>query len=164
MLGDVGILALREARLGSPPLTPRVHLRKTQIPSDAEGVAHQSPGSRSAPWEFTPIHPLRSSAPSPKRNARRTHRVTQWYHRVTEGSTRCARAIVMVNSPGVIGPSYLNRSTASTLHCLSLPSCPCLLSLPSIACPCLLAFSCPCLLAFVDKPVRFGAEGRRLIL
>ncbi len=36
------------------------------------------------------IHFLRSSGPSPSRNARRTQRVTQWSQRVTAGSTRCA--------------------------------------------------------------------------
>ena len=46
------------------------------------------------------IHTLRSLAPSPSKNARRTQRVMQWYQRETDGSTRCARAIVMVILPG----------------------------------------------------------------
>jgi hypothetical protein len=40
-------------------------------------------------------HNLRSLGPSPSRNARRTHCVTQWYQRVMTGSARCARAIVI---------------------------------------------------------------------
>ena len=39
------------------------------------------------------------------KETRRTHRVTQWYQRVTEGSTRCARAIVMGNF--LVGPLRL---------------------------------------------------------
>ncbi len=42
---------------------------------------------------------LRSFSPSPSKNARRTQRVTQWYQRVTEGSIRCARAMVTVRTP-----------------------------------------------------------------
>jgi hypothetical protein len=40
------------------------------------------------------IHIRRSLAPSPSKNARRTQRVTQWYHRVTDGSIKSGRAIV----------------------------------------------------------------------
>jgi len=48
------------------------------------------------------IHAFRSLKPSPSKKARRTQRVTQWYQRVTAGSTRCTRAIVIAGSPGAI--------------------------------------------------------------
>ena len=43
--------------------------------------------------------PCGRCSPSPSRNVRRTQRVMQWYQRVTEGSIRCARAMVTVRPP-----------------------------------------------------------------
>src|SRR5258708_4238023 len=60
-----------------------------------EAPARGSASSRSR----VSIHTVRSLAPSRSRYARRTHRVTQWHQRETVGSTRCARAIVMVAAP-----------------------------------------------------------------
>ena len=69
------------------------------------------------------IHTLRSVAPSPSRNARRTHRVMQWYHRDTAGSTRCARAIVIGGSPGLIpiihAPSFPTAPVKLTMYVLA---------------------------------------------
>ena len=44
---------------------------------------------------FEPLLP--AVAPSPSKNALRTQRDTQWYHRVTVRSTNFARAIAMGN-------------------------------------------------------------------
>ena len=44
----------------------------------------------------------------------------QWYQRVTEGSTRCARAMVIVGSPGVTHESDRRRCSLSSLLCMSL--------------------------------------------
>src|SRR5208337_1961412 len=63
---------------------------------------------------------FRSCIPSPSRKARRTQRVTQWYQRVTAGSTRWARAIVMGGSPGMIRTSCGIQPAESILLCMSL--------------------------------------------
>src|SRR5208282_2120875 len=65
------------------------------------------------------IQLLRSYIPSPSRKARRTQRVTQEYQRVTVGSTRWARAIVMAGSPGMIRTNYRIQPAESILLCMS---------------------------------------------
>jgi len=48
------------------------------------------------------FHTLRSFGLSPSKNARWTQRVMQWYQRVTAGSTKCARAMVIGGSPDAL--------------------------------------------------------------
>ena len=56
-------------------------------------------------------HCLRFNKPSPSKNARRTQRVAQWYHRVRETSISSLRAIVIGGSP-LEDPIYVHKNSS----------------------------------------------------
>jgi hypothetical protein len=110
------------------PLSSSSHFNRVSVPGSRSG----SPGNANPNDGFFQIQLrqnssssrcsiqfFRSRIPSPRRKARRIQRVTQWYQRVTAGSTGCARAIVMAGSPGMIRTIYRIRPAGSALRCMS---------------------------------------------
>jgi hypothetical protein len=90
---------------------------RSRMPANfAEILALPSRKSRTV-WSTRRIrsstHCLRSSNPSPSKNARRTQREMQWYQRVTDTSTNSLRAIVLGGSPWKIRMVYANAVWAS---------------------------------------------------